>query len=263
MKQTLIRLFRSLGILGAADRFRFFMNGASNLKSNLLFRLRHRDVKLPPAYILYESQGRLNYDSYYFRGKETAWYLADLIKKHASVSDPKILEWGCGPARILRHFPDIFANTRAGFYGSDYNEKTISWCNKALDRIEFHTNGLHPPLNFGDDFFDAVFCISVLTHLSESVQKEWVAECLRVIKPGGIFLLSVHGGSCSEKLLPDESMIYKSSGFVARSGVKEGSRVFTAYNSPEYMRNVLLTGVTLAEFIPGGKSAQDIWIVKK
>ena len=263
MKQKIIQALRGLHLLEQADSARFFLNKWQYRKSNRKFKRENPLVKLPPPFVLYESFGKLDYASYYYGGGESAEFILAQLRKHVDVRGGRILEWGCGPARLLRHFPELLKNCFTSLYGSDYNRVSIAWCGKYIPGVTFLTNRLLPPLDLPDDFIDAVYCVSVFTHLSREAQDAWLAEILRVMKPGGIFFMTVHGDECSVKLTSDESRAYRDSGCVVRGEVTEGQRTYTSYSSPGYMRDVFLKGLEILEHIPGENSAQDIWIVKK
>jgi SAM-dependent methyltransferase len=263
MKQYLVSALRRVHLLTFADRIKFVSSYFHYLKTNRAFLREHRGVVLPPAYILFESFGKMDYPSYYTESRDSAEYYISLMAKHIDLKNARICEWGCGPARLLRHFADILGDREPELFGTDYNLRTIAWCKEKIPGIRFASNRLLPPLEYPDDYFDVVYCVSVFTHLSQEAQKLWLDECMRVIKPGGIFLMTVHGDTCSRKLLPDEADEYRGTGCVIRGRVKEGKRVFTAYNSPDYMRNVFLDGLRVEEHIEGRGTLQDIWIVRK
>jgi SAM-dependent methyltransferase len=263
MKQNIIKLLRKLHILEQADSARFFLNKWKYWKSNRTFRKENPLIKLPPPFVLYESFGKMDYASYYYGGKESAEYILSLLLKQVEVCNGRILEWGCGPARLLRHFPEFLRHCMTAFYGSDYNRVSIAWCGKYIPGITFLNNRLMPPLDLPADFIDAVYCVSVFTHLSREAQDAWLKEILRVMKPGGVFLMTVHGDVCSRNLNPGESQTYIDTGCVERGEVTEGQRTYTTFNSPEYMKDVFLKGLEIAEHIPGKDNAQDIWIIRK
>lgn len=102
-----------------------------------------------------------------------------------------ILDWGCGCGRIMRWLDGLAGN--ASLYGVDIDERSIAWCRDHLPFATFSMCQPQPPLEFDDNTFDLVFNHSVLTHLDERLQDAWLAELRRVIRPGGIALLSVHG----------------------------------------------------------------------
>ncbi|MCK4980487.1 MAG: class I SAM-dependent methyltransferase [Candidatus Delongbacteria bacterium] len=263
MKQFLQRLFRKLGILEHADYIKFILSYFSFFLKNISFKKNNPNVILPPHYMLFESFGKMDYASYFDKGKESAIDILDLLKKHHSLEDINLLEWGCGPVRILRHVPEILSGERSQVFGSDYNPETIKWCQRSFDDISFSKNELLPPLEYGNDFFDIIFCISVFTHLDEETELKWFNEIIRVLKTGGIFLLSVHGKSSKDRLSEEEKKIFDEKGCVIRSNVTEGKRSFTSYNSEFFMRDKMLNKVEILEFIPGKKNEQDIWIVRK
>ena len=108
-----------------------------------------------------------------------------LFSKHFDIHSDgfKILDWGCGPGSIVRHFPEIL--TEAHVYGTDYNEEYIRWCGENLNRINFSVNQIDPPTKYKNSFFDAVIGLSIFTHLSEKNHFDWINELYRFIKFGG------------------------------------------------------------------------------
>lgn len=180
----------------------------------------------------------------------------------------RILEWGCGPGRIIRHMPSLLQGYKPEIYASDYNSETISWCNKGIPEVSFHLNGLEPPLVFEDDFFDFVFVVSVFTHLSEKLHFAWLKELLRVTKPGGSIMFTTHGKMFVDKLSPEELELFNSGLIVERHGDNEGKKNFAAFHNKEYVRNVLLKDLEVLRHIEGDSlehagMIQDVWFVKK
>jgi SAM-dependent methyltransferase len=118
------------------------------------------------------------------------------IRRHA---DPAtlgaVLDWGCGCGRLTRHFISFSGIPR--ICGCDIDAGAIAWCAENLAPAQFATVPLHPPAPYEDDSFDAVVAYSVLTHLTRDVQREWIKEMRRILKPGGLFLASVHGESAA------------------------------------------------------------------
>ena len=263
MKQFILHSLRKLGLLEQADYVKFTLSYFSYFSKNRNFKKNNLDVKLPPHYMLFESFGKMDYASYYEKGKESAVDILDLLKKHHSLENINLLEWGCGPVRILRHIPKILADKKVNVFGADYNPKTIDWDKHSFDNISFSKNELLPSLEYDNDFFDIIYCISVFTHLDEKTELKWFDEIVRVLKPGGIFLLSIHGESSKDRLSENEKKIFDEKGCVIRSNVTEGKRSFTSYNSEKFMREIMLKDVVILEFIPGKTNEQDIWIVRK
>lgn len=103
-------------------------------------------------------------------------------------SSASILDWGCGHGRVTRHFIDRWPSAK--IFGADIDAENIAWCEKHLARGTFHAVPLLPPTKMEAGSLDAVFGISVMTHLTKSAQHAWLMELRRLLKPGGLALLT-------------------------------------------------------------------------
>lgn len=102
-----------------------------------------------------------------------------------------VLEIGCGSARLIRHMR-CMSGTR--LVGCDVDAQAVDWCRRNIPGVIFHQNRLEPPLHFADDdSFDLIIAASVFTHVPISVQRDWLLELRRVMRPGGLFLCTVEG----------------------------------------------------------------------
>ena len=106
------------------DTAKFYYFKVKNRQKNAQFKQNNPNIALPPDYMMFESF-QLNYDKYYFDGQKTAQWVVDKIGKYRSLEQIQMLDWGCGPARLTRHFPDILGSD-ATVFGTDYNPKTIA-----------------------------------------------------------------------------------------------------------------------------------------
>jgi SAM-dependent methyltransferase len=104
---------------------------------------------------------------------------------------PRILDFGCGCARVDRWLQ--YEATSSELHACDIDEQAIAWNQANLPGIQFARNDHEPPLPYADETFDLLINHSVFTHIDEQMQDVWLAELHRVLKPGGIALLSVHG----------------------------------------------------------------------
>lgn len=258
-------LLRKLRLLHFTDRVRYYMQRFENRKVNRDFKQKNPDVKLPPDYLIYESF-RINYKKYYTDSREYAKWLADYFRKHIELKNKRILDWGCGPGRIIRHMPEVVGNG-CEFYGTDYNQKSIEWCEKNLEGIHFHKNDLVAELPYEDHFFDVIYGISIFTHLSGQMHYDWYNELFRVLKPGGIMFLTTQGDNFKVKLTEAERKQYDDNQLVVRGKVKEGHRTYSAFHPEGFMRKLFANAEILEHVTtpPGtGKAPpQDIWIIKK
>jgi len=263
-KTRITTLLRKLRLLQLSDHLNFYYQKLKNRKSNKFFNKKYPDVVLPPDYMIYESF-QMNYDNYYNDSVSTAEWLINYFEKHIDLLNVKILEWGCGPGRIIRHLPRLL-NDSCEIYGSDYNSKTIEWCKKNIQDVYFSKNNLQPPLEYGSNFFDVIYATSVFTHLSEEMHYAWFEELKRVCKKDGIIFLTTHGDNCKPKLTPDELKRFEEGKLVVRGNVKEGHRTFAAYQPPDFMIK-LFSEVKILEHVTREPEdnyiPQDVWIVRK
>lgn len=248
------------------DWGRFQLQKHQNRSVNSDFRANFPEVVLPPDYLMYETF-RLDYKKYFTGGRDTALWLVDLISKHVDLTGKRILDWGCGPGRVIRHLPELLAKRDCKFYGADYNIGSINWCAANLPGVSFVTNPLEAKLPYDDCSMDVIYGISILTHLSERLHYEWYNELLRVLKPGGVLLLTTHGENFNVKLTKNELALFSSGKLVVRGAVKEGHRTYAAFQPKAFMQQ-LFGNVQILEHIEpalqSGKSIpQDIWIVRK
>jgi SAM-dependent methyltransferase len=103
----------------------------------------------------------------------------------------EVLDFGCGSGRVLPHFSALAAGARCT--GCDVDPAAITWAARHLPDLEWVLSGAEPPLPFASERFDLIYSISVFSHLDERLQDRWLAELRRVLVPGGMALLSVHG----------------------------------------------------------------------
>lgn len=110
----------------------------------------------------------------------------------------RVLDWGCGCGRVTRWLgADL---QQVDLVGVDIDALAIRWCAQHLPFGRFATCEPSPPLDFPDAHFDLVINHSVLTHLDRSMQDAWLSELVRIVRPGGLLVLSVQGDSSFETM---------------------------------------------------------------
>lgn len=113
----------------------------------------------------------------------------------------RVVDFGCGPARVAHWFCDIVP--RSELIGTDIDPEAIRWCSENVHvGATFHVNGHVPPLPLSDESVDLLYGISVFTHLDEEYQFRWMEELNRVIRVGGLAFLTFHGTDCARLSLP-------------------------------------------------------------
>jgi SAM-dependent methyltransferase len=103
----------------------------------------------------------------------------------------RVLDFGCGSARTLRHLIDAPWQLS----GCDIDAPAIEWARANIGRIDFRVNRERPPLPWEPASFDVVFAISLFTHFGEQEALSWRDELARVTRRGGIVIISSMGPS--------------------------------------------------------------------
>jgi SAM-dependent methyltransferase len=126
-------------------------------------------------------------------GRQSAQDLARAIRPLGQeLTDfERILDFGCGCGRVVRHLSKL-AET-SSLHGCDVDAEAVVWSSTHLPFARFTRNEGWPPTSYDDGMFDLVVNHSVFTHLPEDYQDAWLAELQRIVRPGGILVLSVSG----------------------------------------------------------------------
>lgn len=123
-----------------------------------------------------------------------------------------MLDFGCGCGRFL--IPLSMMTDAKIISGTDIDHESIKWMKAHHAQFkDLDVNNTQPPLKYGDNTFDFIFCISIFTHLPEDMQVSWLKELLRVMQPGGYGIFTVHGDNIHSHLLPHELAKLKEKGF--------------------------------------------------
>jgi SAM-dependent methyltransferase len=188
---------------------------------------------------------------------------------------PRILDFGCGCARVLRWMEPL--STGNDIHGCDIDELAISWAQDSLPFGTFVANDPLPPLPYADEHFDLVLNHSVFTHLDAEYQDLWLSELARVLKPGGLALLSVHGPTAFEAAEPqlrqanaeDPRSILERDGILfVDDDLWVGSSFpdfyHTTYHAPWYIHAHWGTWFDIRAYMPHADlSFQDVVVVEK
>ncbi|MBV8801227.1 MAG: class I SAM-dependent methyltransferase [Alphaproteobacteria bacterium] len=103
-----------------------------------------------------------------------------------------VLDWGVGCGRVARFVKERLVPS-ARLTGADIDDFNLEWCRENLPELRTLLFPLMPPTKARGSSFDLVYGLSVLTHLTESVQRAWFVELARLLKPGGIAYLTFNG----------------------------------------------------------------------
>jgi SAM-dependent methyltransferase len=158
-------------------------------------RLRGRhDPLVPPRRLQFVGAG-----DFAATGDEFLGHLVDLAGLEPTCD---VVDIGCGIGRIARPLARYL--TSGSYAGFDVDPRGIAWCEKRYPPGRFHftladlRNARYNPTGaasardyrfpYDDDRFDVAVMTSVVTHLQAPEAEHYLAESLRVLRPGGRLL---------------------------------------------------------------------------
>jgi SAM-dependent methyltransferase len=225
-------------------------------------------LPLPPPLLMVQVAGHADHEKFLSGGRQASQTIAEAVDRQgvAMADMGAIFDFGIGCGRVARHWQHLDGPR---IVGSDYNRRLVAWCNENLPFLSAHQNQLEPPLSQADEQFDLVYAISVFTHLTESMQRAWLAELRRVTKPGGLLLLSTAGMAFRpvlERFDHDLLKRFDRGEMVVADQAVAGTNRCLAYHPEGWLERHLLDGFTLAEFVPSGVPSsgnQDLYVLQK
>jgi SAM-dependent methyltransferase len=117
-------------------------------------------------------------ENYWFRRHEVVY---ERLAERCAERD--VLEAGCGEG----YGADLIADVAHRVIGLDYDESAVAHVRARYPRVQMHHGNL-AELPLDACTVDVVVNFQVIEHLWD--QGQFVAECLRVLRPGGVLLMS-------------------------------------------------------------------------
>lgn len=218
----------------------------------------------PTPYLVFLVSGSFDLRRFYESGREGAAAIREILRRNGRdiTQFEDVLDFGCGAGRVLRQWAGV---SGPRFHASDYNPRLSGWCRSNLPFADCRVNALAPPLAFEASSMDFVYTISIFTHLMEPLQFAWLDELARVLRPGGLLYLTVHGPTQRDSLRPEDVARYDRGEFVARRSRYEGENLCHVYHPESYVRGTMARGWEIVDYVVGGQrdAKQDVWLFRK
>lgn len=167
------------------------------------YPLWNHTLPLPPQ-LLMGSTGTYELALFLLVGSSWAQVVSHYLKPNATVLD---IGCGCGKtARFLANNSHI-----SQYIGFDVLRPSIDWakrylapktkgrfefCHADIYNAEYNPHGILDAYNYQfparDSTIDVAFAASLFTHLLENDAKHYLAQITRVLKPGGVAIISLH-----------------------------------------------------------------------
>jgi SAM-dependent methyltransferase len=254
VKRRLLRLLGRAGLLGRAYR---------TYERALALRGPHDrrvagGLPVPPADLIVRVAGTPDVD-WFLEGGRLGY---ETVRSHVPGEPESVLDFGCGCGRVTRWWSEFHGQVT----GSDVSAPAVAWCRDNLPFARFEENALAPPLVFEDESFDLVYALSVFTHLTGDLQVAWRDELRRVLRPGGLLLVTTHGRSYVPRLGDGERERFERGELVVRWGDVAGTNLCSAYHPEAYLRHTFAQGFAFLELEAEGargNPTQDLVLLRK
>jgi SAM-dependent methyltransferase len=221
------------------------------------------DPPLPPRWLRFRVAGTADPKWFLESGQQSKDSIVQALAAADSEVDEfeAILDFGCGCGRVIRHLSGI----RGRLHGTDADAAAIRWCRENLKFATFQRNTMTPALPYGTSRFDFVYALSVFTHLRVDQQHGWMRELVRLVRPGGLVLITTHGEGYVGRLTGPERAAFDRGEVVVRRGQVAGTNLCTSFHPKRYVRETLARGLDVIYEAPMETSAalvQDLFLLR-
>jgi SAM-dependent methyltransferase len=194
----------------AWSAYRFAASGAAPLRRDLRYRLLDLKDALKPGRPLTPPRRLWGLvtapeNDFHTAGAE----FRDLLTAYGLKPNHRVLDVGCGVGRLALPLTG-YLSPEGGFDGFDIMPVAIGWCRRAITPrfpnfrfvlADVQSDRYHPGgastastyvFPYEDATFDYVFLGSVFTHMFPADVANYLAQIARVMRPGGVCLISYY-----------------------------------------------------------------------
>lgn len=215
-------------------------------------------LPMPPADLRVVVAGTADAAWFSTRGKTDADQFLALAATHGQDVERGLDVWdlGCGCGRIARWVSAAVHAHGGTFQGSDINRRLVDWCAGHL-MGRYVVNRLQPPASMASRSLDLVYAYSVVTHLREKATRRWLAEIARVLRPGGLALISFHDEAAAEGWGPPTLPAgLAGQDYLVLNDALEGSNYMSAWTTRGYFSRMATAHFEVLDVLPGRRDPQ-------
>lgn len=220
---------------------------------------------LPPTKLRFRVGENVDAENFLETGKRSSMALHKVFEQIGFTLDSgkRVLDLGCGCGRTLTWLAGEFPQVQ--WNGCDVDAEAIAWVRGNLQGVTAVVNNPLPPLPYANASFDLLYGISVFTHLDLDYQRQWIAEFARVLKPGGIVLMTFHSPGVwrDTEFAPQ----VEKDGFAFVASKKLDGILpewyHTAFQTPEHLTREMSAHFARVERIEGAFGAHDAIVAWK
>jgi SAM-dependent methyltransferase len=179
-----------------------------------------------------------------------------------------VLDWGVGCGRVLRQILESGQGRAGRTIGLDIDEVNVGWCAENLAAHgDFGVLSLDG-FELEERSVDFLYGISVMTHLTEHHQLMWLDQIRRILKPGGLAVLSINGeGQYYREPQTLFAPFVERFGFfdsIADDAIGEDRSTYyrATYNSRSYIQQTWPRYFEIIDVIVMGHFAQDYVVLR-
>jgi glycosyltransferase involved in cell wall biosynthesis/SAM-dependent methyltransferase len=191
----------------------------------------------------------------------------------------RILDFGCSSGRVVRVLAAAYPEVE--WHGCDPIASAVEWGSENVPGVDFKASPIHPPLDYPDGFFDAVYAVSIWSHFGATAAVRWLEEMHRIVHPGGSLVLTSHGdhtirvyeqsGVYPEEQLHEMRDSLRTSGYwyadvfgeAGDSGVVNSEWGLSAF-TPDWLAAEAAPGWRIVEHAAGrNEGNQDVYVLER
>ncbi|MDX9755540.1 MAG: class I SAM-dependent methyltransferase [bacterium] len=227
-------------------------------------------MPIPPPHLISRVDEQSSGEFYQLKGIQNFLEFRKRIETHVGAMEiNRLLDWGCGSGRLLGFF--YYYSNIPELYGCDIDQEAIEWAQKNYSKAQFTAISPYPPTDYPADTMDIIIGFSVFTHLDRKNQLGWLQEMKRILRPGGLFIATVHGLVAARTILDPTAMeIFLQEGFYDNGedqrlrGVAPEDYYRAVFMTKAYIQNEWSPFFEVAEHLEQGASNyQDIVVLRK